>query len=275
MVFSFLIILVLPLDVSITFYKKCLLDESILNNVTISNAANTQNISLECEEPKGHVPDDTLLGLWRLVYWTSQLLTWVVLPILQSYSKAGEFTTLGRLKSAVYNNLIYYGTYGCIFFFLLVYAISKGVSLNFDHLKVLVISASNTWGLFLLVLLLGYGLIEVPRQLWQMGDRGYRLSKTYFDIDKLSIDKNDAEETIQEVYREAKEVMNVLKGTRGNAREKAQQIMSKFPHDLSRQLNSSRSAPNFGNSSNITDADASVISNEAYLVSLHFTSTKY
>ena len=68
-------------------------------------------------------------------------------------------------------------------------------------MKVLIVSASNTWGLFLLVVLLGYGLVEVPRQLWQMGNRGYRVQKAYFDIDKLSTDKNDAEEAIHEVYR--------------------------------------------------------------------------
>lgn len=32
----------------------------------------------ECEEPKGYVDDAILLGMWRVVYWTSQLLTWFV-----------------------------------------------------------------------------------------------------------------------------------------------------------------------------------------------------
>lgn len=60
--------------------------------------------------------------------------------------------------------------------------------------------------------------------------------------------------------------MNVLKSTRGTAREKSQQIMSKFPLELTKQLNAMRDLPNFGNASNITQADVSVISNETYLV---------
>lgn len=52
-----------------------------------------------------------------------------------------------------------------------------------------------------MVVLLGYGLIEFPRCLWLMGSKGFRLNKTYFDIEKLSTDKNEAEETIYELYK--------------------------------------------------------------------------
>lgn len=54
-----------------------------------------------------------------------------------------------------------------------------------EHLKVILISASNTWGLFLLVVLLGYGLIEVPRQLWQMGDRGSIITAFIIFLDSI------------------------------------------------------------------------------------------
>lgn len=110
-----------------TFYYKCQLDEHRLNNHTDPHAA---NVSLHCEEPKGYLPDSFLLSWWRIVYWMSQLLTWLILPIMQSYSNAGDFTFSGKLKSSLYNNAIYYGIYACLFIFLLFYALSKGVSLN-------------------------------------------------------------------------------------------------------------------------------------------------
>uniref|UniRef100_A0A914Y8Z3 Uncharacterized protein n=1 Tax=Panagrolaimus superbus TaxID=310955 RepID=A0A914Y8Z3_9BILA len=164
---------------------------------------------------------------------------------MQSYSKAGEFDAIGKLKAAYYSNIIYYVTYAIIFFFLLAYAISKGISLNPEHLKVLIVSTSNTWGLFLLTVLLGYGLVEVPRQLWQISNKGYRLKKTYFEVDKLSADKNDAEETLREIYAEAREVLNVLQNHRGDARSKAQQIISKVPSVLAQELNSTSTRSNF------------------------------
>uniref|UniRef100_A0A7E4ZU73 LMBR1 domain-containing protein 2 n=1 Tax=Panagrellus redivivus TaxID=6233 RepID=A0A7E4ZU73_PANRE len=188
---------------------------------------------------------------------------------MQSYSNAGEFTAIGRLKAAWFNNAVYYFTYLVIFFFLLAYAISKGISLNYDHLKVIIVSASNTWGLFLLTVLLGYGLVEVPRQLWQISNKGSRLEKTYFDVDRLSAEKNDAEETLREVYMEAREVLNVLQNHRGDARGKAQQILAKIPNDIAQELSSSNSTHNFGAASNIRETDVGIVSSDRYLIRLH------
>ena len=66
------------------------------------------------------------------------------------------------------------------------------------QLKVLAITASNTWGLSLLVLLLGYGLVEVPRLCWNMSKQGYSLSRTYFKIAKMSLEHIEAEEALED-----------------------------------------------------------------------------
>ena len=65
--------------------------------------------------------------------------------------KAGEFTVLQKAKTALIDNAIYYGTYILIFVILLVYiSISTQYNLSFQNLKLIGISAANTWGLFLL-----------------------------------------------------------------------------------------------------------------------------
>ncbi|KAK0416236.1 hypothetical protein QR680_012366 [Steinernema hermaphroditum] len=266
--FSFLIIFILPLDISITFYNKCLFDEERMRNETATmEGAAFSNVSIECEQPNGYVPGNVLLAMWRVVYWTSQLLTWIVLPLMQSYSRAGEFTVSGKLRSAAYNNAIYYATYFTVFFVLLIYAVSKGLTLNFEHLKVILVSASNTWGLFLLTVLLGYGLVEVPRQLWQMGNKGYRLNKTYFDIDKLSADKNDAEEAIKETYRESREILTLLRNEHGY-RDLAQIIVSEFSSEVVTQITSGRPSSSYASSS-YTSNDVGTVGNEAFLIKFH------
>uniref|UniRef100_A0A914HJB5 Phosphatidylglycerophosphatase and protein-tyrosine phosphatase 1 n=1 Tax=Globodera rostochiensis TaxID=31243 RepID=A0A914HJB5_GLORO len=287
--FSFSIIIVLPIDVAITFYKKCLVEEShrsVVDDDTTTTVPSggdyrmadneyfERNESfMQCEQPKGFVEDKFLLTLWRIVYWSSQFLTWILLPMLQSYAKAGEFTVKGRLKYAFYSNVVYYGIYFATFMLLLIYAVSRGVSLDFENLKVLLIAASNTWGLFQLVVLLGYGLIEVPRLFWRLGIKGYRLKRTYFDIDKMSSEKNESDESIREVYTETKNALNLLKSASGPSREKVKQIAAKFPYEFVKHLNGSGADPKESSTalpiSSCSQLDIGSVNNDAYLIKLH------
>lgn len=73
-----------------------------------------------------------------------------------------------------------------------------------NQLQTIGIAAANTWGLFLLVLLLGYGLVEIPRSYWNGAKRGYLLMKTYFKAAKLMTEKADAEETLEDVMEVSK-----------------------------------------------------------------------
>lgn len=114
------------------------------------------SISDECQQPWGMVPDNVFPNLWRIIYWTSQFLTWLIMPLMQSYLKAGDFTFKGKFRSAIIDNAIYYGSYLFICGILLIYlALKPEVQLDWQKLKAIASSASNTWGLFLLVLLLG------------------------------------------------------------------------------------------------------------------------
>jgi len=156
--------------------------------------------SASCPPPSSLLPDGTLLSLWRVVYWTSQLLTWIILPLMQSFSQAGEFTFLGKLRSSLWDNAIYYTSYLLIAIILIVYiALQPGLHLTWGRTKAIAAAASNTWGLCLLVLMLGYGLVEVPRNLWQGSKRGHRLSQAYFRVSKLWTERSDAEGQLEEV----------------------------------------------------------------------------
>ena len=179
--FSFLIIFILPLDVTSTAYRQCIQESNVepisdandtLPNITttiaLTTGNNVTNSSSQCKPPWSYVPEHVLPQLWRVLYWTSQFLTWLVLPLMQSYTKAGDFTIKGKLKSALINNAIYYGSYLVIAIVLLIYlAAQPGFDLDWQKLKAIAASASNTWGLFWLVLLLGYGLVDIPRSVWR------------------------------------------------------------------------------------------------------------
>lgn len=53
------------------------------------------------------------------------------MPMMQSYIKAGDFTIKGKLKSALIDNAIYYGSYLFICGILLIYlALKPGIDLD-------------------------------------------------------------------------------------------------------------------------------------------------
>lgn len=151
---SFLIVFTIPQDITATVYRQCMSKHNSTNSST--------NIPESCQKPWGMISGDVFPTVWRIIYWSSQFMTWTFLPILQSYLKAGDFTIKGKLKSALIDNVIYYGTYLFICGILLIYlAFKPNVYLDWQKLKAIASSASNTWGLFLLVMLLGEFILNL------------------------------------------------------------------------------------------------------------------
>jgi hypothetical protein len=150
---------------------------------------------------------------------------------MQSYLKAGDFHFRGKMRSALIDNAIYYGTYLFICGVLLIYIALKGVHLDWPKLKAIASSASNTWGLFLLVLLLGYALVEVPRSLFNNSKTGFTLQHAYFKLSKLSSDKAEAEENAEDVL-ESLQSLNVLVPSHHDLRPCVEEILRKVPSEL-------------------------------------------
>lgn len=132
-------------------------------------------------------------------------------------------------------------------------------------MKTLAVTTSNTWGLFFLIVLLGYGLVEVPRRLWLICDSNYRLNKLYFDLVNISQEKCQSEEITKEIYKEAKEVISILRND-NNTVLKAKEIMSKFSSELVKEIHALKSQTDYA-SLGVNVVDKSVIQSDAYLVS--------
>lgn len=291
--FSFMVIFMLPADLTSTAYRQCLLDfETSMNSTNtttpmpnissspniiipqhsvftqqnssneslthslptnnqfvldsgqkndyISNTNNATNITNPCITPWNYVSHNVLTKLWRFIYWTSQFLTWLLLPIMQSYSMAGDFTTGDKLKSAIRANLIYYSSFGAIFIVLLIYVIFEN-GLDFPNLKVIIISASNTWGLFLLVILLGYGLVELPRFLIDRSKYTQSMNQLYFRVARVNAEKCEGEEKLDDVLEEIHQAFSAI-GTNEHSplKKYLDQIVDKCPPDWKRRSNAFR-----------------------------------
>uniref|UniRef100_A0A7N6AAM4 LMBR1 domain containing 2 n=1 Tax=Anabas testudineus TaxID=64144 RepID=A0A7N6AAM4_ANATE len=204
----FLIVFILPLDVSSvrTWWRQ----KSVLQCFTAYCLSHS--VPTPCYKPWSYIPKRIMPVFWRVVYWTSQCLTWLLLPFMQSYARSGGFSITGKIKTALIENAIYYGTYLLIFGSLLIYvAVHPEWHLSWYELQTIGITAANTWGLFLLVLLLGYGLVEIPRSYWNASRHGHLLIKTYFKASKLMTEKADAEENLEDVMEEVRKVSESIK----------------------------------------------------------------
>lgn len=240
--FSFLIVFVIPLDVTSTVYRQCLAEHNVTGltiseNLSVNESANITNTTdaptvIPCVKPWGMVNDNVFPNLWRIIYWTTQFLTWLIMPLMQSYLKAGDFTIKGKLKSALIDNAIYYGSYLFICAILLIYlAMKPDVHLDWQKLKAIASSASNTWGLFLLVLLLGYALVEVPRGLFNHSKPGFTLQYAYFKLSKMCSDKLEAEEHVDDVL-ESLQAANHAVPIHHELRPSIDTILRKVPTEL-------------------------------------------
>ncbi|TGZ72535.1 hypothetical protein CRM22_002027 [Opisthorchis felineus] len=202
-----LLLTLLPVDIATTFYRSCILSNP---NISLTQTSGVVE-GPRCKPPLFHTDPAVFLLIWHVVYWGSQFLTWVLIPLIRSYATAGDFTALGKLKTALLDHVFYNASYFVIFMGALIYLIaSRIVSFEFRYLKVLLITTGNTWGLFLVIIFFGYGLVAVPRSLWLAGNPVASLHQAYFCLSKRNMELNDEEDKLKELNLQIIEIKNRL-----------------------------------------------------------------
>mmetsp|Transcript_25244 Transcript_25244/g.41537 ORF Transcript_25244/g.41537 Transcript_25244/m.41537 type:complete len:643 (-) Transcript_25244:160-2088(-) len=115
--------------------------------------------------------------MWRILYWTTQVETWVLLTNQSYYVQAGEFSVKDKLRRVLRDNARRYlivailGLVGLVFI-LIHYQ-------NIHAVTSYLLLLGRTWGLLLCILLLGYGCVDLPKSMWRWGDAEYHLRSCY------------------------------------------------------------------------------------------------
>ncbi|KAG2481804.1 hypothetical protein PVAP13_J222101 [Panicum virgatum] len=122
---------------------------------------------------------------WSWSYWSTFILAWSIVPTLQGYEDSGDFTFKGRLKSSIQKNMTYYAIVGSTGLFgLLLIIIMRH---NWVHgILGFAMACSNTFGLVTGAFLLGFGLSEIPRNIWRNADWTHRLQFLSHKVAKMS-----------------------------------------------------------------------------------------
>lgn len=151
-VLSFAVIVLVPYDVA-----------AMLGNVELDPSGDTM------------MPRDAVRSSWEMIYWTSFILCWVLCPFFMEYEAAGGFTIRSRLKASLRRN-----SYWCMGYLVVGFVLVVWLSLDGRiGWRSWCMAASNAWGLFLLTVLMGHGLVDVPRYLWRLANPAEQLKLYY------------------------------------------------------------------------------------------------
>ncbi|KAF5936956.1 hypothetical protein HYC85_024462 [Camellia sinensis] len=114
-----------------------------------------------------------------------------VVPIIQGYEDAGDFTVAERLKTSVHVNLVFYLCVGSIGLFGLILLI---ILRKYRNVTILgfAMACSNTFGLVTGAFLLGFGLSEIPKGIWKNVDWTFRQKVLSQKVAKMAVKLDDA-----------------------------------------------------------------------------------
>ncbi|CAN6164582.1 unnamed protein product [Urochloa humidicola] len=130
---------------------------------------------------------------WSWSYWSTFILAWSIVPTLQGYEDSGDFTFKERLKTSIQRNMTYYaivgstGLFGLILIIIMRHDWVRGI-LGFA------MACSNTFGLVTGAFLLGFGLSEIPKNIWRNADWTRRLQFLSYKVAKMATKLDHAQQ---------------------------------------------------------------------------------
>lgn len=130
------------------------------------------------------VSDKHTLLTWKLNYWSTFLLTWLLLPLLQEYYRAGNYLKMMKLKTSLRRNLKFQAMVLAASLAGAIYLILE-VGLTPRTMGSIMISMSHIYALVLALWLMAHGLIVIPRNRWHEGNIVQQLNHYYLKVPKL------------------------------------------------------------------------------------------
>jgi hypothetical protein len=138
---------------------------------------------------------------WRVMYWSLQLLSWVIFPFNMEKERSGSW------KKSLHVNAIWWGIYavcglGAIVYF---YGVTD---YGWHGMLAFAYAASNTFGLLLIILLAGYGLVAAPKWMYLKSQPKQYLDHLYIKAVSAEDSRLAAKYDLQDAFNSAKKVID-------------------------------------------------------------------
>ncbi|XP_038998366.1 LMBR1 domain-containing protein 2 homolog A-like isoform X2 [Hibiscus syriacus] len=132
-----------------------------------------------------------------------------VVPLIQGFEDAGDFSMTERLKTSVHVNLVFYSVVGSIGLVGLILLITMNRNWSGGILG-LAMALSNTFGLVTGAFLLGFGLSEIPKTLWRNADWTTRQKVLTHKIAKMAVKLDEAHQELSNAIVVAQATSNQM-----------------------------------------------------------------
>jgi hypothetical protein len=163
--------ILLPIDLSLTAQYRNSNDDANDDNNNDNNA--------------NDIYDNYTMMPWHILFWSTFILAWVILPLVREMMLSGEFTIYTRFKDGMRKMLV-----GHLILLALVFVFIIWLALHLKEVNVIpvLIALGNTYGLILVALLMGYGLVAFPRSMWRQARPQHELRKVHL----MAVKSDDA-----------------------------------------------------------------------------------
>ena len=109
---------------------------------------------------------DNIRFLYSIIYWTMRVCSWVLIPLLSKYEGSGYFTRKEKLLDSIKRNLLFYGMIILIGIALFGLAYYKLKEEYINYFLKNCFSFTYLYGFFFLILLLGYSIPKLPKNIY-------------------------------------------------------------------------------------------------------------
>ena len=158
-------------------------------------------ISFDIDNTLANRYREFLYYAWRVMYWALQVLSWVIYPFNMEKERTGSW------RKSLHRNAIWWGIYAVGGLVAVIYFFGM-TTYGFQGMLAFAYAASNTFGLLLIIVFAGYGLVAAPQGL-------YLKSKPNEYLDYLHIKTVAGEDSrlaakydLQDVYAEARKTVD-------------------------------------------------------------------
>ncbi|XP_021897450.1 LMBR1 domain-containing protein 2 homolog A, partial [Carica papaya] len=160
--------------------------------------------------PPDHPENGGIAFFWSWSYWGTFLLTWAVVPLIQGFEDAGDFTVTERLRTSVHANLVFYLVVGAIGLFGLILLIMMHKDWKGRSIMGMAMACSNTFGLVTGAFLLGFGLSEIPKSIWRNAELITRQKVLSHKIAKMAVKLDDSHQELSNAIVVAQATSNQM-----------------------------------------------------------------